>query len=490
MNGARGGEHDKENGDQVPELAFGQRWEGPKAKRPSIANMGNAADGRRKSSVQFHTAPAEETIRRESQIAVPRLSTVGKLDLNRRMSSPPPPNTYKRGVSFDTFDNKDATDFSLTLQYKHKDYKHSRRSRTFLCGADQNDYSEFALEWLLDELVDDGDEIVCLRAIDRESSGASVDGGKYKDQAMKLLRSVIAKNAQEDKAISLIMELAAGKVEKVIQRMVFESKTILETKMANRSIQIQIYEPAVLIVGTRGRNLAGMQSLLPGSVSKYCLQQSPIPVIVVRSSQKRLRKKRKRQLDPTRSLYSSMIHQAQQAGGTSALDKVHEVVLGTVPEATEKEAAAVLQAIGAPKHPRRYGGRLARVTSISRGDPDSGPESGGEGFLPAGIFRSIVPDRADLVLKTPQMAALAGDVWDDDDADDDQHGGNVTFHDDDAEQTPEQRSAMLGVAKTVDQRRPSVRETNPWLNQILQAPDKGRRLSPGPGYGHGRSLSR
>ena len=228
INGTREGGHDKENGDQHTELAFGQRWEGPKVKRPSLAGVAGT-DGRRKSSVQFHTAPAEETIRRESQIAVPRLSTVGKLDLNKRMSSPPPPDTYKRGVSFDTFDNKDATDLSLTLQYKHKDYKHSRRSRTFLCGADQNDYSEFALEWLIDELVDDGDEIVCLRAIDREASGVSVDAGKYKDQAMKLLRSVIAKNNHEEKAISLVMELAAGKVEKVIQRMVCDSRPALDS---------------------------------------------------------------------------------------------------------------------------------------------------------------------------------------------------------------------------------------------------------------------
>ena len=72
--------------------------------------------------------------------------------------------TYQRGVSFDTFDNRDATDFSLTLNYKHKDFQYTRRSRTFLCGTDDKDYSEFALEWLIDELLDDGDEIVCLVA--------------------------------------------------------------------------------------------------------------------------------------------------------------------------------------------------------------------------------------------------------------------------------------------------------------------------------------
>ena len=63
--------------------------------------------------------------------------------------------TFLKRVSFDTFDNKDASDFSLTLKSKHKDYAYTRRSRTFLCGTDQNDYSEFALEWLIDELVED-----------------------------------------------------------------------------------------------------------------------------------------------------------------------------------------------------------------------------------------------------------------------------------------------------------------------------------------------
>ena len=205
-------------------LGFGEKWhEAGKAKRPSIAGkQADATGGRRKSSVLFHTAPAEETIRRESTARVPTLATINQKD-NRRMSSPPPPQTYQRGVSFDTFDNKDATDLSFTLTYKHKDYHNTRRSRTFLCGTDQKDYSEFALEWLIDELVDDGDEIVCLRVVEKDSSIAStssVEAGRYRDEAQKLLDSVIEKNSHDEKAISLIMELAVGRVQDIIQRMV------------------------------------------------------------------------------------------------------------------------------------------------------------------------------------------------------------------------------------------------------------------------------
>lgn len=131
--------------------------------------------------------------------------------------------TYERGVSFDTFDNRDAADFSLTLNYKHKGYQSTRRSRSFLCGTDQNDYSEFALEWLLDELVDDGDEIVCLRAVEKDSrmaSDAAIEEGKYRQEAARLFEQVIQKNSQDEKAISLVLELAVGKVEDIIQRMV------------------------------------------------------------------------------------------------------------------------------------------------------------------------------------------------------------------------------------------------------------------------------
>ena len=137
--------------------------------------------------------------------------------------TPSPSRTYESRVSFDTFDNKDAIDFSFTLRSKHKNYSYSKRSRTFLCGTDQNDYSEFALDWLIDELVDDGDEVVCLRVVDKDSkisSESSVEEGRYRTEAHKLLDQIKAKNNQDEKSISLVLEFAVGKVQETIQRMV------------------------------------------------------------------------------------------------------------------------------------------------------------------------------------------------------------------------------------------------------------------------------
>ncbi len=91
-----------------------------------------------------------------------------------------------------------------------------------MCGTDAKDYSEYALEWMLDELVDDGDEIVCLRVIEKDArpNETAYDRGKYRLEAQKLLDSVIKKNSSEEKAISIIMELAVGKVQEIFQRMV------------------------------------------------------------------------------------------------------------------------------------------------------------------------------------------------------------------------------------------------------------------------------
>ncbi|KAJ5176193.1 uncharacterized protein N7482_002070 [Penicillium canariense] len=325
-----------------PSISFEAKTRNQSPRRRSIQfNVGNT-------DTQLHSRSGVKERRPLYAEAPPR-----ELDVEReqrplstsRGPSPPPPKTYERGVSFNTFDNRDAADFSLTLNYKHKGYQSTRRSRTFLCGTDQNDYSEFALEWLIDELVDDGDEIVCLRAVEKDSrmaSDAGIEEGKYRQEAERLFEQVIQKNSQDEKAISLVVELVVGKVENIIQRM------------------IRIYEPVMLIVGTRGRNLKGVHSLLPGSVSKYCLQQSPIPVIVVRPSPKREKKKKKRRADPTRRSYNHILELSEQRGsrifdaGSST-----ESGISKLPD----EEAAVAEALGLPASYSRANSRSSMSVS-------------------------------------------------------------------------------------------------------------------------------
>jgi nucleotide-binding universal stress UspA family protein len=340
----------------------------PPWRRPTIAVNGQSV---RRPSVQF-VPHVKESSSRSSSAKPPSSRKISSSDgarpgNTRRLSSPPPPAQFRPSVSFDTFNNPSASDFSLTLNRKHRDFEYTKRTRTFLCGTDTNEYSDTALEWLIDELVDDGDEVVCLRVVEKDSKEAvKWSGGQgekgYRAEAMRFLEAIEKKNT-EDRAISLTLEFAIGKVNDTIQQM------------------IRIYEPAMLVVGTRGRSLTGYQGLLSsGSVSKYCLQYSPVPVIVVRPSAKREAKKRKRMQDPERRGYRDILDKSEDAPrgrGGHLLDERNRLSimgseLGTLGELgggdPDEEARKVAEAIGyrGPVLPNNHEENHARGSSLSR----------------------------------------------------------------------------------------------------------------------------
>ena len=88
--------------------------------------------------------------------------------------------------------------------------------------------------------------------------------------AKQLLDAVISENKDEkavqtliykaDKKLNVIVELVVGRFQDQVQRMVFIPKN-------SALIQIEIYSPDSLIVGTRGRDGA-IGGLFPGSMSK------------------------------------------------------------------------------------------------------------------------------------------------------------------------------------------------------------------------------
>lgn len=228
-----------------------------------------------------------------------------------------------------------------------------------------------------------------------------------------------------------------------------------------------------------------MQGLLPGSVSKYCLQQSPIPVIVVRPSAKRAHKKKKRLQDPTRASYGNILSQAQSRGGSTVLDKrpIRNSV-APLPEATDQEAAAVARAIGLPKDYKKghyRGGSLSRVMSARSDSSDPSVGSLGppaEGFLPAGYLRSAAPVRADRALKDPMIAALGDENWDDFDAKmaerEKVSAENGERH---AETAVDEEGEGLAVPYPMDARRSSHGPKPNWLKDILSEPERPRSRS-------------
>ncbi|KAM4062159.1 universal stress protein family protein [Hirsutella rhossiliensis] len=347
----------------------------PKSDPPAAADDGSEGAAGRKSSASSITfrPPKDPSLPQGHQ-----RQTGG----SRIRASSPPYQRFQQHVGFDNLPSGEATKnntLSLTLNVRHKGYQARRRSRTFMVGVDEHSYSDYAIQWLLDELVDDGDEIVCVRVNEKE---IRCNDKQYLEEANQVMEGILAKNAA-NRAISFTLEYSVGKLHATFQKL------------------IQMYQPAMLVVGTRGRSLGGIQGLVNSrnSFSKYCLQYSPVPVVVVRPTEKRIKKKVKRANDSTRQTYLSMLaatHGRHEAD--SEASSTYELEIQNSPD---EEAHQVAKVLGLPA---KFDPTIKPLASSLR--PRSRPSS--------------PPPSAD-----PQRAADAsptsagGESYDDDDDDDD-----------------------------------------------------------------------
>ncbi|KAI9513526.1 hypothetical protein F5148DRAFT_1156329 [Russula earlei] len=198
---------------------------------------------------------------------------------------------YTPKVSFDTFENSAASMFSFTLQAKSDGYARSRSTRVFLCASSPDDSGRQALDWTIETLVQDGDELIVFRGIDQDD--LERDHDLVRDEARDLLLRIQDRcvDVDPDRKLSIIVEYIAGKVTTTIDRL------------------IALYRPDSIVVGSRGerkmKQAFGVAFGSPsiGGVSKYCLSHSPVPVIVVRPESKVRKALDKRRADPKRGIH-------------------------------------------------------------------------------------------------------------------------------------------------------------------------------------------
>ncbi|KDQ56744.1 hypothetical protein JAAARDRAFT_36235 [Jaapia argillacea MUCL 33604] len=207
-------------------------------------------------------------------------------------SNPIPTPGYTPKVSFDTFEDPSSSMFSYTLRVKSSNYLRSKGTRVFLCAASDDESGKKALDWACEDLVQDGDELIVYRGI--EEAELQKDHDLVRDEARDLMRHIQEKCVEydADRKLSIMVEFIAGKIPSTLDRL------------------IALYRPDSLVVGTRGQRglvawSAGMGGLMGvggavGSVSKYCLSHSPVPVIVVRPESKVKKSREKRRADPKR----------------------------------------------------------------------------------------------------------------------------------------------------------------------------------------------
>jgi len=158
------------------------------------------------------------------------------------------------------------------------------------------------------------------------------------------------------------------------------------------------------------------------SFSKWCLQYSPIPVVVVRPTEKRMKKKKKRDADPTRQDYARILKESGIEEHETGVGQRHSIFEAS--NAPEVEAHAVAAALGLPAafdptlKPYHEGSKLQKIesaksdaTSVSQGSlsPDSRPSS-------PGIVRKSPK------IKRPDSPSPSGDESSEGEGDEDDEG--------------------------------------------------------------------
>ncbi|OBZ76756.1 Universal stress protein A family protein C25B2.10 [Grifola frondosa] len=217
---------------------------------------------------------------------------------------------YMPKVSFDTLENPQASMFSYTLHVQSEGYARTRSTRVFLCASSPDESGRHALDWALECLVQDGDELIVFRGVDTEEF--EKDHDQYREDARELMRQIQEKCVEYDpeRKLSIIVEYIAGKVPQTVDRL------------------ISLYRPDSVVVGTRGQRSmmqawgAAFGAPGVGSVSKYCLSHSPVPIIVVRPESKVRKTMAKRRADPKRGQHFDELTKARSNSGSLSVPMV------------------------------------------------------------------------------------------------------------------------------------------------------------------------
>lgn len=101
-----------------------------------------------------------------------------------------------------------------------------------MIGVGDNSYSDVALRWMLEELVDDGDTIICLRVKEKEAVEDEYKAHVYKQTARDILAQIQERN-EAHRAISIVLEFAIGDRIHTFQRMVGDSRNSDRRAIAN-----------------------------------------------------------------------------------------------------------------------------------------------------------------------------------------------------------------------------------------------------------------
>lgn len=166
-----------------------------------------------------------------------------------------------------------------TITLVHGEYERfsieSKNKRRYIVASDGSEESSYAIEWTIGTVLRDGDEMLVVSVMETDTKLDASDV-KHEDKALR----------QEHQHIRQSMAvILARRAVAVLQRTRLAVQVSCQALHARNSRHmfidmIDFFEPTMCVVGSRG--LGSLRGVLLGSFSNYCVQKSPVPVMVAR----------------------------------------------------------------------------------------------------------------------------------------------------------------------------------------------------------------
>lgn len=96
-----------------------------------------------------------------------------------------------------------------------------------MLGIDDHQYSDEALHWLFDKFVDDGDEIVCVKVLEKDVKVFEAERRLKQFQKEANTEVERIKAICGDRAISIVLEYGVGKLHSTFQRLVCRAHFVI-----------------------------------------------------------------------------------------------------------------------------------------------------------------------------------------------------------------------------------------------------------------------
>ncbi|KAI3646921.1 hypothetical protein MP228_007142 [Amoeboaphelidium protococcarum] len=151
--------------------------------------------------------------------------------------------------------------------------------RTLLIAVDHSDHSKYVFKWAIDNLVRSGDYIMVVTC--QEQHGKSSGGSKsvYTEVDFSSKPVDADEEAERSRHVALLDAVRAELRAKTDQ----PSKALVIRCESPKTALVQLCTDKrvdLMIMGSRG--LGAVKKALIGSVSDYCVQNAPCPVLIVR----------------------------------------------------------------------------------------------------------------------------------------------------------------------------------------------------------------